>query len=462
MEVLQLARVINQAAKAASDTGQKIKYVNNFIDKTVSEFNGLEDKYKLQLLRALGVGKDFFTCNKCGDVYSRGTFYSSTAPTYKSGVTSICKSCAEDIAMPTIDGEKKLPTKETVDLACRALNKPMLDAVWDASLLEAANTTSGRTKNNVWTSYIKNISMMNYYTLTYQDSDGYTGGAYSMATLATDELPKDQEVIKQFEKNKDDTLRLLGYLPFEREKLSDQPFLYAQLIGFLDSSEEGNDDMMRTSSTISIVRGFLQLSQIDDAIAQLVQDSGDLKNIERNINAIKNYQSMKANIVQSITKLAEQSCISLKNSKNAKKGENTWTGKIKKIKEINLREGEVNGFDIWTCKGMQQVMEMSDASIMKQLRLDDSEWSDMVADQRVMIRTLQEQKNNYEEISRILLRENIDLRDFLKENELLDTSRLVNLDDLYACFTSDEEVENNGDSRDGKNESESSTDDSEN
>ena len=208
----------------------------------------------------------------------------------------------------------------------------MLDAVWDASLLEAANTTSGRTKNNVWTSYIKNISMMNYYTLTYQDSDGYTGGAYSMATLATDELPKDQEVIKQFEKNKDDTLRLLGYLPFEREKLSDQPFLYAQLIGFLDSSEEGNDDMMRTSSTISIVRGFLQLSQIDDAIAQLVQDSGDLKNIERNINAIKNYQSMKANIVQSITKLAEQSCISLKNSKNAKKGENTWTGKIKKIK----------------------------------------------------------------------------------------------------------------------------------
>ena len=138
---------------------------------------------------------------------------------------------------------------------------------------------------------------------------------------------------------------------------------------------------------------------------------------------------------------------------------------LKKVKIHGLvksKKSKVNGFDIWTCKGMQQVMEMSDASIMKQLRLDDSEWSDMVADQRVMIRTLQEQKNNYEEISRILLRENIDLRDFLKENELLDTSRLVNLDDLYACFTSDEEAENNGDSRDGENESESSTDDSEN
>ena len=453
-----MARVVSSAAKAAADNNKKIKYVNDFVQKTTEEVSGWENKYKLQLLKSLGVGKDFFTCNKCGEPFFKDDFYQSTAPTYKSGVTSICKKCAESIAVPVVDGEKLQPTKETVDLACRALNKPMLDSVWDASLLEAANTI-GVQKKNVWTAYIKNISMVNYYGLTYQESDGYTGGTYSLASMAKDELPKDQEVIRQFEKNKDDTLRLLGYLPFEKEKLSDQPFLYAQVIGFLDSSPEGNDDMMRTSSIISIVRGFLQISQIDDAIAMLVQDT---KNIEKNINAIKNYQIMKSNIAQTITKLAEQSCISLKNSKNAKKGENTWTGKIKKIKEINLREGEVNGFDIWTCRGMQQVMEMSDSSIMKQLRLDDSEWSDMVADQRVMIRSLQEQRDNYQEISRILLRENIDLRDFLKENNMLDTSRLVNLDDLYACFNSDyEEVDSDGktdgnsesDSADGENQS---------
>ena len=97
----------------------------------------------------------------------------------------------------------------------------------------------------------------------------------------------------QFEKNKSDTLRLIGYLPFEKEQLSDQPFLYSQLIGFLDSSEEGNDDMMRTSSIISIVRGFLQKSHIDDQIEELCQDT---LHAADNLPVIKALQEMQKNI----------------------------------------------------------------------------------------------------------------------------------------------------------------------
>jgi len=37
---------------------------------------------------------------------------------------------------------------------------------------------------------------------------------------------------------------------------------------------------------------------------------------------------MKASILGSVNNLAKESCISLKNSKNSIKGENTWTGKI--------------------------------------------------------------------------------------------------------------------------------------
>ena len=178
--------------------------------------------------------------------------------------------------------------------------------------------------------------MVNYYTMTYRNSDNYTGGVFSLEDMADNALPKDREIIEQFEKNKSDTLRLLGYLPFEKEKLSDQPFLYSQLIGFLDSSEEGNDDMMRTASIISIVRGFLQASNIDDMVAQLSQD---YRNAEKNIATIKALQGMKAQILGSVNNLAKESCISLKNSKHSIKGENTWTGKIKKIKELNLRDG---------------------------------------------------------------------------------------------------------------------------
>ena len=383
----------------------------------------------------MGVGSKFFTCQHCGHVKTKDKFYVSTEPGQASGITDGCKQCAEEIAVPTINGEKQQPTKRSVDDAMYFLNKPMLESVWEASLLEAANGATGKTKSNVWTSYIKNVQMVNYYTMTYKNSDNYTGGLISLEDMAENALPKDQEIIEQFEKNKSDTLRLLGYLPFEKEKLSDQPFLYSQLIGFLDSSEEGNDDMMRTASIISIVRGFLQASNIDDMVAQLSQD---IRNAEKNIATIKSLQQMKASILGSVNNLAKESCISLKNSKNSIKGENTWTGKIKKIKDMNLRSAEVNGFDIATCRGMQQVQEISDASIMKQLALDESEWSDMVATMRVDNQSLRKERDQYKEINRILLRENIDLKDYLEENNLMPNDMCVDLKDLYSVFGEDE------------------------
>jgi len=59
--------------------------------------------------------------------------------------------------LPFVNGEKQQPTKQTVDDAMYFLDKPMLETIWDASLLEAANGATGKTKNNVYTAYIKNV-----------------------------------------------------------------------------------------------------------------------------------------------------------------------------------------------------------------------------------------------------------------------------------------------------------------
>ena len=422
----------------SSDKIAGLKDIKEQINKIQSLFDKLEDKDQLHCLEVLGVGSKYYTCQHCDKVKRKTEFYSSTAPNCASGITDACKQCAADVAMPTVNGEKQQPTKKTVDDACYLLDKPMLDSIWDSSLLEAANQSTGKAKSNVWTSYIKNAAMPQYYTLTYRQSDNYTGGMFSIEDMAEDALPKDQEILDQFEKNKNDTLRLLGYLPFEKEKLADQPFLYSQLIGFLDSDENGNDDMMRTSSIISIVRNFLQINQIDDMIADLVQDT---RNAEKNISTVKALQEMKKNITLSVTKLASENCISLKNSKNSIKGENTWTGKIQKIKDLNLREGQVNGFDIATCRGMQQVQEISDASIMKQLALDESEWADIVATMRVDNQTLRKERDAFKEINRLLLRENLDLKDYLGEQDIDITINLHDLKELYSPFSATEEEE---------------------
>ena len=391
-------------------------------------------------------------CLKCKTHKDREKgFYINTDPMYgETTCTPICRECARKIALRVDkNGEEHEPTKESVITALKYLQKPFLNTVWNASVQESENLIAGKVKSNVWTAYIKNIQMVNYVGMNFFDSDFYKEKVvYDDEKNETEvvDTHMGQDTYDSYIKNKEDVVRLLSYDPFEKEDIADQPFLYSQLLGLLDSSEDANEDMMRTSSAISIVRGFLQQAKIDDTVSKLMSD---ISKIESNSATIKSLQESKARITSLITSLAQDSCISLKHNKNAKKGENTWTGKIKKIKELNLREGEVNGFDMETCKAMRQVMDLSNASIMKTLNLDESEWSDMVAEQRKMIGDLQYQLDKYIEISRILLRENLDIKDYLKDKNVTLDMNLVNLNDLYSCFSEpddEEEPESDGDS----------------
>ena len=373
-------------------------------------------------------------CYMCGKIKKEDKFYVSTDPMIKSGKTPICSDCARKIALRVDrNGEEHEPTKESVQLALRYLNKPFLNKVWDASIQESENLVAGRVKHNVWSSYIKNIAMVNYIGLTYFDSDFFKEKVVydDEKPVITAENALSQNDYDEYVKNKNDVKRLLGYDPFEQESISDQPLLYGQLLGLLDSGGDENDDMMRNASAISIVRGFLQSAKIDDSIVALMSD---IKQLQQNSATIKSLQDSKKQLTSVIKDLAAESCISLKNNKNAKKGENTWTGKIKKIKDLNLRDGQVNGFDIATCRGMQQVQEISDASIMKQLALDESEWSDMVADMRVDNQKLRKERDIYKEINRILLQENLDLKDYMDENGIATTIKRVELKDVYSIF----------------------------
>jgi hypothetical protein len=56
----------------------------------------------------------------------------------------------------------------------------------------------------------------------------------------------------------------------------------------------------------------------------------------------------------------------------------------------------------------------------------------MVAEQRQMLTKVQKQRDIYREINRVILRENLDLRDTLEENDMLDAVNLQNLKDLFS------------------------------
>lgn len=373
-----------------------------------------------------------YVCPHCGKTKKRSEFYVSSDPAVSIGVAFPCKDCAENIARryDPKTGDYSDVTEVSLKNALMYLDKPFLKTLWDSAYNEVHNPSLKQPKHNMWTAYIKSVQMVNYKTMRWRDGDFDDVKVNEEIHSDTNTLPQNQEVLEECEKNRKDVIRLIGYDPFDKEAEEDKPLLYAQLIGYIDG-DGNNDDMTRILDCIEIVRGYLQLQKINDmsakAFANLAKtgQSGE----------IKNYMDTKKKLADVISQLAEQSCISQKHNKNSKKGENTWTGKIKMLKDLNLREAENNGFDIGTCRGMQQVLEISDASIMKQLALDESEWSDMVAEQREKIVKLQSERDIYKEINRILLRENIDLRDVLSENDLLDESNLQNLKQLFSAFS---------------------------
>lgn len=395
-----------------------------------------------------------YLCPFCLKEKKKLEFYVCTDPKVLTGITSICKTCVKKIALNWDDNRQEfgMCTKKTVMNALEYIDRPFLNNLWDSSYAEWANQDAQLRRTTIWDAYIKNVSMPQYRGMRWRDGDiftTYVEDAKQVAALeagnteAAQTLINSQEVDSEFEKNRKDVIRLLGYDPFEGEKLEDQPLLYSQLIGYLDAGGDGNDDMMRTSSAITIVRGFLQQAKLDDKLAKV------MANTNANASEMKTLLDAKKNISATISQLAEQSCLSLKHNKNASKGENTWTGKIKKIKELNLREGEVNGFDLMTCKGMQQVMDLSNASILKQLSLDESEYSDIVAEQRRLVTQLSTERDSYKEITRILLRENLDLRDVLNENDMLDNKNLTSLEELFSPFSAIVEDENEYNEEDG-------------
>lgn len=358
-------------------------------------------------------------CHECGEFKGKDKFYKS--PKTASGLIPVCKECLYRIGTGYDEKTKEThETKETVIAAMRKADLPFLQDLYDNSCTAITNEVSGKKRGTGYSQMITCLqSLPQYFGMTFADSDFYSEDQLSLINKEetnngnkNNTIP-DNEIGEQFEQNKKDAIRLLGYDPFENESLSEQPFLYATLIGYLDAAEEANDDRMRLSSIIEIVKGFNHIEKMNDIIARLMDDSA---HIESNIGTIKNLEETKSKITASVLKLAADNGISLKHSVNSTKGENTWTGKVRKMKEMNLRDAEVNLYDAEYSAGLSQVADISNASILKQIMLDENDSADMIIQQRELITKYKKIADEYEEKARILLRENIDLKALIKEN----------------------------------------------
>ena len=371
--------------------------------------------------------EDVYRCFYCDKRKHKTAFYKHEVYYNKSGLSPICKQCANDLANRVEYGVANGVTIESMLLTLRLMDKPFIKAIFDKADRAAKDPSmDAKHTRTIFGHYCSILAVTEYGNGTWADSD---------QTEVVDEkfkhlmdapaLPQSEQEAadKEAEINKNDCIRLIGYDPFVNEPERDKPLLYAQMIKYLDSSPESNEDAMKVSSIIQIVKAYYQAGKIDDVISSITADP---KELLENAATLKSLQTTQKTLMDTALSLAKDNGISFAHNNNNSKGANTLSGKLKKMKELDLREIEVNAFDVGTASGMRQVADISNASILDQIRLNENDIPEMIADQRILIEKWERTAFKASEQARILLRENQDLKEYLrsigKEDVLRDRS----------------------------------------
>ena len=362
-------------------------------------------------------------CDKHKDVVTK--FYRDTDPLMRgNGFSRICRDCARKIALRVdANGEEHEPTKESVQKALYYLNKPFIESLWNSSIQESENVVTGKGKDNAWTSYIKNVSMMNYTGMGYMDSDMFKEKIVYADELKNDKNKKEElseDVVEMYKINKRTVLRFLGYDPFENEPENEKPLLYSKLVGYFDESVK--DDGLKLEAVIEIVQSFKDVKTINDAISQYKKQLGSNPGV---ISTIKSLADTKQKMINSALALAKDNGISENNNNRKSKGAGTLTGIIKELQEMDLDGSEVNTFDYETNMAIEDIMTRNHQNQLKQLNPDENDWEKEVMHQKNLLFNLQKERDNAVEFSRLLKKENKDLKDFLFEKGLIDNKGQV-------------------------------------
>jgi uncharacterized protein (DUF433 family) len=256
-----------------------------------------------------------YLCPYCNKEKVPDDFYMSSDPLVMTGRTVMCKDCARKIARnyDPLTKEYGECTKESVMSALERLDKPFLDVIWDASYFELHDTGSAVKRNSIWETYIKNISMQQYNTLRWRDGDIYsTFRERAIKQAKTDIIveekqhnTQDQEILNEYEINRKDVIRMIGYDPFANYPLEeDKPVLYAQLVSFID--DETKNDGMKMNAVIQIVQSFNQIQKINDAINELTYD---VQKLNSNNGTVKQLAATTAQLLKGANDLAKDNGI---------------------------------------------------------------------------------------------------------------------------------------------------------
>ena len=142
--------------------------------------------------------------------------------------------------------------------------------------------------------------------------------------------------------------------------------------------------------------------------------------MNNNNGTIKQHAETISKLLSGANTLAKDNGISVNHNNSKSKGANTLTGKMKELELIGFRSAKINMYDVNYCHGMRQVAEISAKAQVDQIGFDENVMNEIQTIRRELVDALQKERDEAVERARLLMVENKDLKDFLKEKGLID------------------------------------------
>lgn len=298
-----------------------------------------------------------------------------------------CKTCINEMFSSY---EKKYGTETACILMCYKLDIPYYYSLFDSI-----------TKNNNNFSMGLLLRQMNGKQYQYQDfSQSILNGEVGKTSS---DYEKDREVKWSASdiQNRDYSIEVIGYDPFEGYPEEDRRFLFNQLFPYLEDDDVA-DDTYKLSQILQVVDNNKQIRQCDVKIANLdpIKDANDIKTLN----------SIKGTLVTSNDKIAKENEISVKNRSNKDIGKSTLTYLMRDLREKKFEKAEADYYDQLKSAGTLWAMEMSNKAILQNGMFDENDKKEVYEIQFNLINKLNAELDDFKEQVRMLTIENDKLK----------------------------------------------------
>ena len=370
-------------------------------------------------------------CTRCHEEKKLTDFYSSNSPLFSIDKrVPLCKKCIQELCLNNEGEIDEVELNKTLRIIDKPYFKDSLASSYQQFLREHSYVEEEDVKkygDKVLGLYFKNIMLRQDKDKSYEDSEK-EGFIHHNSNTTISEKEKiiqkysdiqEQKNTKQqpIQKSDGDTkwtkedkqnmkyvISKLGYDPFESVGLDDfdRKYCFNLLSGYFDTPgilEDGH----KKQCVIEITMSYCQCRKITEEL------NLELSKSDSNEKKVASLTSAKSSLLSSIATIAKDNNISSNYNKNSSQGQDSISSMMKEMEKNGFEEIKVNLFDIKTSEAFKQIDAISNENIANQLTLDASEYSDMVKEQREMIKNFESELEQLKEENRNLKNKVIDL-----------------------------------------------------